>query len=113
MHRGIDMSQDARDAVGDYKYGFHDPENATIRFDSGLSEQVVRDISELKNEPQWMTDMRVKAFKHFISRPMPDWGNSEMLNSINFESICYYLKSSKGSETDWDEVPDDIGYSGC
>ena len=43
---------DARDAVGDYRYGFHDPENHTIRFDSGLSEQVVRDISELKNEPE-------------------------------------------------------------
>ena len=43
--------ESARDAVGDYRYGFHDPENATIRFDKGLSEQVVRDISELKNDP--------------------------------------------------------------
>ena len=49
----------AREAVGDYRYGFHDPENATIRFDKGLSEQVVRDISELKNEPEWMTEIRV------------------------------------------------------
>ena len=53
----------AREAVGDYRYGFHDPENATIRFDKGLSEQVVRDISELKNEPEWMTDIRVKAYR--------------------------------------------------
>ena len=45
--------ESAREAVGDYRYGFHDPENATIRFDKGLSEQVVRDISELKNEPEW------------------------------------------------------------
>ena len=51
----------AREAVGDYRYGFHDPESATIRFDKGLSESVVRDISELKNEPEWMTEMRVKA----------------------------------------------------
>ena len=42
------MTQEAQDAVGDYKYGFHDPESATIRFDKGLSEQVVRNISELK-----------------------------------------------------------------
>mgnify|MGYP001453600147 FL=1 len=49
------MSEDAREAVGDYKAGWHDPENATIRFDFGLSEQVVRDISALKNEPEWMT----------------------------------------------------------
>ena len=47
------MSEEAINAVGDYKYGFHDPENATIRFDKGLSEQVVRDISELKGEPEW------------------------------------------------------------
>jgi len=60
---------DARDAVGDYRYGFHDPENHTIRFDSGLSEQVVRDISELKNEPEWMTEIRVKAYHHFVNRP--------------------------------------------
>jgi len=59
------MSEEAFEAVGDYKYGFHDPENHTIRFDKGLSEQVVRDISELKNEPEWMTEIRVKAYKHF------------------------------------------------
>ena len=68
------MTQDAQDAVGDYRYGFHDPESSTIRFDKGLSEQVVRDISELKNEPEWMTDIRVKAYNHFIEREMPTWG---------------------------------------
>ena len=77
------MSEEAINAVGDYQYGFHDPENATIRFDKGLSEQVVRDISELKGEPQWMTDIRVKAYHHFMERPMPDWGNCNMLESIN------------------------------
>lgn len=102
------MKEQARDAVGDYRYGFHDSENATIRFDSGLSEQVVRDISAIKKEPQWMTDIRVKAYHHFIERPMPDWGNSEMLNGINFDNICYYLKSSAGTEKSWEEVPDEI-----
>ncbi len=68
--------QGARDAVGEYQYGFHDPENASVRFDKGLSEQVVRDISKLKNEPQWMTDIRLKAYHHYEGRPMPDWGNS-------------------------------------
>ena len=42
---------EARDAVGDYKAGWHDPENSTIRLDFGLSEKVVRDISQIKNEP--------------------------------------------------------------
>ena len=102
------VDNDARDAVGDYKAGWHDPENSTIRFDSGLSEKVVRDISELKNEPEWMTEMRVKAFRHFDKRPMPTWGNMSMLEEIDFESICYYLRSSKATENDWDDVPEDI-----
>ena len=70
---------EAREAVGDYKAGWHDPENATIRFDFGLSEKVVRDISELKQEPEWMTEIRVKAYRHFIERPMPTCGNTEEL----------------------------------
>ena len=93
----------AREAVGDYRYGFHDPENSTIRFDKGLSEQVVRDISELKNEPKWMTDIRVKAYRRFMEMPMPSWGNSDMLNQIDFEAVTYFLRSSKGTEKDWDE----------
>ena len=84
------MSGDiAREAVGDYRYGFHDPENSTIRFDKGLSEQVVIDISELKNEPQWMTDIRVKAYRRFMEMPMPSWGNCDMLNQIDFR--CSHL----------------------
>jgi Fe-S cluster assembly protein SufB len=102
------MNDDAQDAVGDYRYGFHDPEDSTIRFDKGLTEQVVRDISELKNEPEWMTDIRVKAYRHFAERVMPDWGNCEMLNAIDFDAITYFLRSSKGTESDWDDVPEAI-----
>ncbi len=102
------MSEQARDAVGDYRYGFHDPEHATIRFDKGLSEEVVRDISELKDEPQWMTDIRVKAFHHFNERPMPDWGNCSELNSIKFDDVTYFLRSSNQTEKNWDDVPEDI-----
>lgn len=102
------MTQEAQDAVGDYKYGFHDPESATIRFDKGLSEQVVRDISELKNEPEWMTEIRVKAYHHFMEREMPTWGNCESLEGINFDNVTYFLRSSDKTENDWEDVPDDI-----
>ena len=103
------MSGDtAREAVGDYRYGFHDPENATIRFDKGLSEQVVRDISELKGEPEWMTEIRVKAYHRFMEMPMPSWGNCDMLNQIDFDAVTYFLRSSEGTEKSWDDVPDDI-----
>jgi Fe-S cluster assembly protein SufB len=99
---------EARDAVGDYRYGFHDPENAVIRFDKGISEQVVKDISALKNEPEWMTEIRIKAYRHYVKRPMPDWGNMGLLNSIDFDAVTYFLKSSSGTAKDWDDVPEDI-----
>ncbi|MBU03916.1 MAG: Fe-S cluster assembly protein SufB [Euryarchaeota archaeon] len=101
-------SQEARDVVGDYKSGWHDTENSTIRFDSGLSEKVVRDISKIKNEPEWMTEVRVKAYRHFAERKMPTWGNMSMLEQIDFEKVCYYLRSSSATENDWDEVPEEI-----
>ena len=101
-------SQEARDAVGDYKSGWHDTENSTIRFDSGLSEKVVRDISKIKNEPEWMTEIRVKAYRHFAERKMPTWGNMSMLEQIDFEEVCYYLRSSSATENNWDEVPEEI-----
>jgi Fe-S cluster assembly protein SufB len=104
----MEISQEARDVVGDYKSGWHDTENSTIRFDSGLSEKVVRDISKIKNEPEWMTEVRVKAYRHFAEREMPTWGNMSMLEQIDFENVCYYLRSSSATENDWDEVPEEI-----
>jgi len=99
---------EARDVVGEYEAGWHDPETSTVRFDAGLSEQVVRDISELKNEPEWMTEIRVKAFHHFMKQPMPSWGNLEILNNIDFEAITYFLRSGNKTENDWYDVPEDI-----
>ncbi len=101
-------NNDAREAVGEYKAGWHDPEKSMIRFDFGLSEEVVREISKLKDEPEWMTEIRVRAFKHFSKRPMPTWGNTSMLEKIDFDNICYYLRSSNSTEKNWDDVPDDI-----
>ena len=101
-------NKEAREAVGDYKAGWHDPENSTIRFEFGLSEEVVREISSLKNEPAWMTEIRVKAFHHFMERPMPNWGNTSMLEEIDFDKICYYLRSSDATEKNWEDVPEDI-----
>ncbi|MED5452510.1 MAG: Fe-S cluster assembly protein SufB [Candidatus Thermoplasmatota archaeon] len=101
-------NQEAREVVGDYKAGWKDTENSTIRFDFGLSEEVVREISKLKEEPGWMTELRVKAYNHFVNRPMPKWGNTSALGEIDFDSICYYLRSSEATEKDWDDVPEEI-----
>ena len=80
---------------------------ADLKVEKGLSEDVVRTLSAHKNEPQWMTDIRIKAFHHFIDRPMPTWGNTEVLNAIDFDEICYFNVVGK-NEDNWDDVPDKI-----
>ena len=75
----------------------------TLKLENGLSEEVIKTLSAHKNEPQWMLDIRLKAFHHFINRPMPTWGNTESLDAIDFEDICYFNVVGKNEE-DWDEV---------
>jgi len=78
-----------------------------VELPKGLSAEVVRKISEIKKEPQWMTDFRLKAFEHFSQRPMPAWGPD--LSKINFQEITYYRSpTAKNSESEWSKVPDKI-----
>ena len=62
----------------------------------------------MKNEPEWMTNFRLKAYDTFRAKPMPDWGDTARLNEIDFDDIHYYVKSSDKTERSWDDVPDDI-----
>ena len=55
-----------------------------------------------------MTELRVRAYHHFMERPMPSWGNEATLNNIDFDAVTYFLRSSERTERDWDDVPDDI-----
>ncbi len=96
--------------LDDYKYGFSVPENYAFRAEKGLNERIVKQISEMKNEPGWMTDFRLRGYKHFLERPMPQWGGRGMLNEIDFDDIYYYIKptgSDRAFES-WDDVPSDI-----
>lgn len=94
------------EGIGQYKYGFHDPENYVFKSQKGLSREVVEQISYMKGEPQWMLDFRLKALDHFMKRPMPNWGPP--LNELNFDEIYYYVKPTQKSEKSWDDVPGDI-----
>ena len=89
------------------KYGFFDPENYAFKAPKGLTRGLVEQISEYKNEPQWMRDFRLKALDHFLARPMPTWG-SPMLAEVDFDDIHYFVRASERSSTTWDDVPDDI-----
>ena len=93
--------------IDDYKYGFHDPENYPFKSGKGLSKEIVTTISEMKNEPGWMTDFRLKALEHFHARPMPQWGGG-LLETIDFQNIHYYVKPSDRAERNWEDVPADI-----
>jgi Fe-S cluster assembly protein SufB len=90
----------------EYKYGFHDNNVNIETFDKGLSEDVVRRISEIKSEPEWMLEYRLKALDIFYKKPMPTWGGD--MSGINFDNIIYYVKPSDKQENDWDDVPDEI-----
>ena len=92
--------------IGDYKYGFHDKDVSVFRSKRGLTEDIVREISNIKSEPEWMLESRLKALKLFYSMPMPQWGGD--LGSLNFDEITYYVKPSEASQTSWDEVPEEI-----
>jgi len=93
--------------VGEYQYGFHDPTDKYVfKSQKGLNEEIVRQISQMKNEPEWMTDFRVEAFKIFEEKPMPNWGGD--LSGLDFQDIYYYMRASDHQEKNWDDVPDDI-----
>src|SRR6476620_2288731 len=91
-------------AIGDYKYGFHDEVTSVFATRRGLDEDVVREISAHKSEPEWMLDFRLKSHKHFLSRPMPQWGAD--LSTIDFDNIYYYLKPVDEQAKSWDDLPD-------
>jgi len=90
------------------KYGFRDPDIYFHKSPKGLNHEVVEMISRIKNEPDWMRKLRHDALDVFRSKPMPRWGNTELLGNIDFDDIHYYLKSTEKQETSWDEVPEDI-----
>jgi len=102
------MSEDARimEDIGQYKYGFHDPENYFFKSQRGLSREVVENISRMKSEPQWMLDFRLKALEHFQKRPMPTWGAD--ISGLDLDNIFYYVKPTEGQGKSWDDVPDTI-----
>ncbi|SDP36258.1 Iron-regulated ABC transporter membrane component SufB [Klenkia soli] len=101
------LTQDEQiDQLGRYKYGWADADVAGASARRGINEEVVRDISRRKNEPEWMLDRRLKALKLFGKKPMPDWGSD--LSGIDFDNIKYFVKSTEKQAATWDDLPADI-----
>ena len=96
--------------LGSYKLGWSDPEDDYVfKPEKGLNEEIIREMSFIKGEPQWMLDFRLKAYQRFLRRPMPDWGGGGLLDEIDFDDIYYYIKPTEELRLkDWDMVPESI-----
>jgi Fe-S cluster assembly protein SufB len=94
------------EGLGKYKFGWADSDEAGAVARRGLNEDVVRDISTKKNEPDWMRDLRLKGLRYFRKKPMPTWGAD--LSGIDFDNIKYFVRSTEKQAASWDELPADI-----
>jgi Fe-S cluster assembly protein SufB len=102
------MKTDAQiiEGIGEYKWGFKDPETYVFKSRKGLDKEIVEQISAMKGEPQWMLDFRLKALDHFMKRPLPNWGGD--LSQLDLDDIYYYVKPANEEGKSWDDVPDTI-----
>jgi Fe-S cluster assembly protein SufB len=94
------------DGIGNYEFGWSDKSDAGTNAKRGLNEDVVRDISAKKSEPQWMLDLRLKGLKLFEKKPMPTFGSD--LSGIFFDQIKYFVRSTEKQATTWEDLPDEI-----
>lgn len=100
------MENKDKELVGDYKYGFKTETKSVIDSGKGLNEDVIRFISKVKNEPDWMLEFRLKAYEMFLKLENPNWGPD--LSGIDFNEYTYYIKSTQNTANEWDEVPTEI-----
>ena len=94
------------EGIGTYEYGWSDSDVAGTNVRRGLDEDVVRDISSKKSEPQWMLDLRLKGLSLFEKKPMPSWGSD--LSGIFFDTIKYFVRSTEKQANSWADLPEDI-----
>jgi Fe-S cluster assembly protein SufB len=97
---------DILEGLDEYKWDFRDPATHVFKTRKGLDEEIVRQISEQKEEPEWMLDFRLKALKHFEQRPMPTWGGN--LTGLNLDEIYFYTRPAEAEGKSWDDVPETI-----
>lgn len=100
--------QQAELVSSDYKYGFSEPENYFFKSKKGLSREVVEAISSMKGEPDWMRKFRLRALDFFLKKPMPVWGNTELLSDIDFDDIFYYIRPTEKQSESWEDLPPEI-----
>jgi Fe-S cluster assembly protein SufB len=92
--------------LGRYKLGWSDKEDYVFKPKRGLTDDIIREMSWMKGEPDWMLDYRMQSKRHFDRRPMPNWGGD--MSEIYFDDIYYYIKPTNKQVDAWDELPDSV-----
>lgn len=87
----------------DYEYDFKTDQKSLFNTGKGINEEVVREISAIKDEPDWMLEYRLKAYRAFKKMPLPSYGPD--LSFLNFDSYTYYNRVASKESQDWNEVP--------
>ena len=90
----------------EYKYGFY-TDIETFGFGKGLSEEIIQKISERKNEPDWLLDYRLKAYRHWLTLEEPTWADVDY-EPINFQDISYYSEPKSQSDEDKPQSLDEL-----
>lgn len=88
------------------RYGFSKPENYVFKAKKGLNPEIVKEISHLKNEPEWMREFRLKALSIFESKKQPTWGAD--LSTIDYNDIYYYIRPTEKKSKTWEGLPKEI-----
>ena len=100
------MSKDDIKFQEDYKYGFKDKDVSIVKTDIGLNEDIIRQISKLKNEPEWMLEYRLKSYKAFLKLPLPSFGPD--LSNLDYDTYTYFTRLSNKESQDWNDVPETV-----
>jgi Fe-S cluster assembly protein SufB len=106
MAKAVEERVEVAAIKGEYQFGFHDPDQSVFRARKGLDQEIVEQISEMKKEPAWMRESRLKALALFLRKPTPKWGGN--ISDINFDDIYYYVKPTDREGRTWEEVPEGI-----
>ena len=101
-----DTDQNVSIDLGKYQLGWSDEEDYVFKPQKGLSEDIIREMSFLKKEPEWMLDFRLRSYEIFKKKPMPNWGGDT--SQIYFDDIYYYIKPTEGQVDAWEELPDSV-----
>lgn len=87
-------------------YDIINTEDHRYKVDKGLTEDIIRDISREKAEPNWMLEHRLKSLEIYNSKPIPTWGAD--LSELDVDNIVHYVRPNTGLQDNWADVPDDI-----